>query len=381
MSTHGELEGLVVLSNLFSGLDRDFELSADADIKQDHSKIAMVRIDKIGDLVVTLPSDQLFFETKTSVTWIISQGLSTICKRAVPQRAFFELNPLSPFNSALKLYTFIRKNNFDKVIFFYGPFWVAFVLWLSGPEVVLRKSQWWSFLLFKNGLRQKRSQPQKHELEYNIDLVTYANKIWSRIKSKNETLPQNEILIKVNPSDQGGALSRDLSGLRLQPIPARQWLEQLGLQTQNYFIVHPGMRGSALNWTIDNYIKTISELKKSQPVIVTGTGNDSLWLNPIEKKFHADPNVIVLKNKLNLDELLYMLKNSYSVLAPSTGVAHLAAAVGARLVALYPERVAQSATRWRPLGRPNYVRVLTSPAEGLLTAQVDEVVKQMRNGD
>lgn len=53
-------------------------------------KAVFIRLDKIGDLIATLPADELSFlkEKDIQVSWVISKGLGFIASHAVPQRSF-----------------------------------------------------------------------------------------------------------------------------------------------------------------------------------------------------------------------------------------------------------------------------------------------------
>ena len=54
-----------------------------------NKKILIVRLDKIGDLICTLPIDQVF--TQDQVQWVISPGLLPITQTAYPKRNAVEL--------------------------------------------------------------------------------------------------------------------------------------------------------------------------------------------------------------------------------------------------------------------------------------------------
>ena len=84
--------------------------------------------------------------------------------------------------------------------------------------------------------------------------------------------------------------------------------------------------------------------------MVTGTDQDEKYLTTIKREFISSPTVTWLQSKLNLKELIQVLAFSESVLAPSTGVAHLAASVGANIIGIYSPVLVHHPTRWGPRG-------------------------------
>lgn len=294
-------------------------------------KICLIRLDKIGDLVSTLPVDQIPELKGHTVRWVIAEGLGFLAKRADPHREFFEI-PLP--NTALaqkKLRDYLREEKFDLAVFFYGPWWVSKILWQAHvPRRFGRRSQWHSYLLLNEGLRQSRSQGLRHEADYNLELLLAALK---------GAIGREEI-----------AQGRTAPVLSLRPGTFRHLFEKFELHGQDYFVVHPGMAGSALNWPTKNYVTLIDQLKIEKEVVITGTKADERWLAPLKERFGQDPRVQILQDQLSLDELLFILKNSAGVVAPSTGILHLAASVGVPCVGIYSPIASQNPRRWGPRG-------------------------------
>jgi ADP-heptose:LPS heptosyltransferase len=253
----------------------------------------------------------------------------------------------SGLKSFFSLYRGLRALAPDMSIIYFAPWWGGLACWLAGvSNRVGRYSQWWSYLFLNKGLRQKRSLSEKHELEYNLELSLYA---------LNEKAQEDD---RYKP-------------LRLNPPPLRHLLEQHSLNPFHYIVIHPGMKGSALNWSKSNYLKLAQELSQSHHIVITGTQADFEWVSPLMESLKNNPNVTFLYNNLNLKELLYVLQHSKCVVAPSTGVAHLAASVGSRVIGLYPDLVSQSPKRWKPLGP--HVTILTSNQPQLSGITVEQV--------
>lgn len=294
-------------------------------------KILCVRLDKIGDLVSTLPVDQLPEARDSQITWAVAQGLGALVEASRPTRRFFELDKSRPQEARSRLRKFLQAERPDLMVSFQAPWWVSFEAWRAG--VPLRagvRSQWHSFLFLNRGLRQRRSLAEQHEADYNRDLLLFA-------------------LGQVDRSNATPVLTLQAS-VSSSPIPPGS------------YVVHAGMAGSALNWPMKFYVSLVKSLRaKGYSVVLTGTEADRHLIAPLEEAFRADPGVENRIGRSSLPELLSLLAQAKAVIAPSTGVAHLAASLGRPVLAFFSPIRVQRARRWAPRGR----QVLT------LTPQVD----------
>lgn len=304
-------------------------------------KNLFIRMDKIGDLVLSLNADQWAPVKDESNHWWVSKGLEFIPELAQPQRActsFSKNFSVGEFSSCLR---WLKQHKPERAFVFHAPWWVGFALLLAGvPYRVGRRSQWHSFLSFNFGVRQSRSQADRHESQYNIDLMSAALKKIEPQSSLEPTLPAP--LELSSPSQQ-----RVLKDWRLEGV--------------SYVVVHPGMAGSALNWPTSCYIDLIRSLSASHKVVLTGSSMDRPYLDPIKQELKNQPNLLWLDEKLNLKELLIILNSAKAVVAPSTGVIHLAAALGTPCVGIYSPRRVERPLRWGPRGKS----VTTFVPEGL----------------
>lgn len=288
-------------------------------------KVLLIRLDKIGDLICTLPVDQVLDESLYDVTWIVQKGLGQVVDLGQKKRQYIELDKTNVTNSRALLREFLKAHHFDFAISFQCPWWVNFELLRA--RIRIRSgvmSQWHSFLFLNYGLRQKRSKAIKHELDYNLDLIY-------------ETF-------KLKPSKQ-------YIQFHIDPPEDQSTLRLYSLEPKKYIVVHPGMMGSALNWPQSRYIEKINELLAAgHRVVITGTASDEVYLTEIKKTFFQHPQVLWLQSQLNMKELIQILAYAQYVIVPSTGVAHLAASVGTSVKAIFSPLRVQHPTRWAPRG-------------------------------
>ncbi|HVK60772.1 MAG TPA: glycosyltransferase family 9 protein [Bdellovibrionales bacterium] len=280
-----------------------------------------VRLDRIGDLVLTLPVDQrLGYQT---VHWWIPQGLSFVTKSALPIRNATEIPKSIKPTRFLSLLKEVRSRKYSTAVVFHAPWWVGLLLWLAGiPVRVGVRSQWHSFLFFNRGVRQKRSRAEYSELEYNYRLVEEGLGLTS------------------------GSVPRD--SLKLKAGTAA--LEKFGLLKGGYTVIHPGMSGSALNWPTERYEEMIRKCLAIEPVVITGTASDEKFLAPLRERLSNEVGLHWLDRKLSGTELLEILGNASGIVAPSTGVLHLAASTGRPTIGIYSPVRVQKAKRWGPQG-------------------------------
>ncbi|MFZ3230782.1 MAG: glycosyltransferase family 9 protein [Pseudobdellovibrio sp.] len=288
-------------------------------------KILLIRLDKIGDLICTLPVDQILDESKYDITWVVQKGLGQVVNLGQKKRTYLELDKSNPKESAKIFNVFLKNLNPDIAISFQGPWWINFELFKA--QIKIRSgvySQWHSFLFLNEGLRQRRSLSEKHEFEYNKELLL---KTLHQIDD-----PRMQIFEIEKPTDFSV-------------------LAKFNLSAKNYIVVHPGMMGSALNWSQSKYIKYIhQQLNKNEIICITGTTADDAYLTEIKSEFQNHPQVRWLQSLLTLKELVLLLAEAKKVIVPSTGVAHIAASVGAEVHGIYSPIRVHHPRRWAPRG-------------------------------
>jgi len=288
-------------------------------------KAVFIRLDKIGDLICTMPVDEIESLKDWEITWIIAKGLSFVPEHSVPKRTYLELDKSKPAEARQILKKFLHDQKPDVAVSFQAPWWVNFSLWQARIKTRIGVlSKWDSFFFLNKGLRQKRSLSIKHEAEYNLDLV--------------RQIDPEKVLQAIAPV------------LKLQADTRDDVLNREGLEAQKYSVVHPGMAGSALNWPTEYYIELIAKLSLRRKVVLTGTLADEPWLKEIKNHYTGNSQIICLQNKLTASQLLSILQHAHSVFAPSTGVLHLAASLGTPVYGFYSPIRVQTTTRWGARG-------------------------------
>jgi heptosyltransferase I len=182
----------------------------------------LVRLDRIGDLVLSLPVDESLSRLGFEPEWWIPTGLRFVTENARPKRSAIEVPKDFTFKKIFELLELLRQKNYAGAIVFHAPWWIGALLFFARiPIRIGVKSQWHSFLFFNRGIRQKRSRAEFSELEYNFALLENG--------------------LGFHHQEVGR------QALKLWTVENYD-LAKWKLQNQKYFVVHPGMSGSALNW-------------------------------------------------------------------------------------------------------------------------------------
>lgn len=280
----------------------------------------MIRMDRIGDLILTLPVDQAL-APGSRVKWWIPKSLGFIAQAAVPKRDAREVSRKINLREFFRLLDEVRRERFDAAVVFHAPWWVSMLLWLARvPERAGVKSQWHSFLFLNRGVRQKRSQAEHSELEYAFRLMEEA--FATRFERHTLSLQSNDADV----------------------------LAANGLVPRHYSVVHPGMGGSALNWPTERYAELIRKLSERESVVITGTASDNAYLAPLREAVPSNQQVRWLDGKLSGPQLIAVLAGARSITAPSTGVLHLAASTGRPTLGIFSPVRVQQPRRWGPQG-------------------------------
>jgi heptosyltransferase I len=285
------------------------------------STALLIRLDKIGDLVLTLPADEQSALKNYKCYWVVAKGMGFIAENAHPHREYSELSNQFSWQNLLKFVKIVKDLSPEVSVSFQAPWWINMVLFfMRVPQRVGVLSKIHSYLFFNRGVRQNRSQSVAHELEYNQQLVHEGLK---------DSSPIVYSTLQLTPPDE----------VTTPSLPV------------NYIVVHPGMAGSAKNWPLEKYAELIQTVLPLSPVVITGTAADRPYTQPLEKFLGDASSVFWLNEKLNIQQLLVVLAKAKHVVAPSTGVLHLAASLGTSVTGIYSPVRVQKATRWGPKGQ------------------------------
>jgi len=185
-------------------------------------------------------------------------------------------------------------------------------------------------ILFNMHWFGRRRKNEKHEIEYSLEML-------SLLTGKISGKPEN--YLPPPPADQAEALAL---------------LKERGIREDKPLVaIHPASRMdsddrySTLPWPIESFVSLARLLRqKDHQVIITGAGKDS----ELASRIAAVDGVEDMTGHTTLGQLAWILKKCDSMIGNSTGTLHLAAAVGTKVIGLYPPADNSSPVRWGPFG-------------------------------
>ena len=122
------------------------------------SKVCFARVDRIGDLVLTIPCETLWKKHRPldEIHWLIEESLVFVAENADPRlpsshvvtvrnsKRFFEKIKL-----LFKLTKILKLKEYDEVVEIHVPWWVAAAFYFAGVKKRHGvASQWFSWLFF-----------------------------------------------------------------------------------------------------------------------------------------------------------------------------------------------------------------------------------------
>ncbi len=297
--------------------------------------ILIVRSDRIGDVVLSLPMAEIIKKhyPNCKVTYLVRSYTESLVK----DHPFIDkVLVLKEKNQRIKFFSNIRQitaNKFDYSIIVYPTILISLIIFFSGIKQRIGTGyRWYSFLFnMKNFTHRKFAE--KHEIEFNIDLL------------KKLGIDEN--------------ISKDNVTFNLQiNAESKRFVDKVLFESgvdrsKKLIIVHPGSGGSAEDLPVLKY-KELLNMFNSEPnvqIILTGS---KFEFNLCEE-LKVNNSIKNFAGKFNLSELIALIGYCDVFISNSTGPLHIAAALGKYVIGFYPKILACSAKRWGPYSNNSLV--------------------------
>ena len=294
--------------------------------------LLIVRTDRIGDVVLTLPLAEILkkYFPACKITFLIREYTRSI----VEGNPFIDEVLILQENEGRPL---IRENikkisvqNFDSCIIVYPTFSLAFIIYLTKIKNIVGTGYRWYSFFFNHKVFQHRKYAEMHELEFNIKLLEVFG-----IKEKIDKNDVNFNLIVKENQKVNEFVKRAIKG------------------DKKLVIIHPGSGGSAVDLPVEKFKELVLMLNERNDIeiIITGTERETKLceLLIISGRIHN------LAGKFNLGELISLINKVDIFISNSTGPLHIAAALGKNTIGFYPNLLQCSAKRWGPYSNKSVV--------------------------
>lgn len=291
-------------------------VTAVQDSSQTPRRVLLVRPDKIGDLVLSLP-----------VAAVLKERFAGVHVDVLASSYNAPLLRFSPHVDGIRLFTDatgsprphrdlvadLAAGHYDAAIFLkpgWPSAWAVFRAHIPRRIGTCRRS---CSVLFNAWLDNKRKYSGLHEIDLNLQLL--------------KPLGVDAIAEGRSPV------------LRVDRSSAAATCRALGLP-DGFVVVHSGSGGSAANWPRATYGLLAERLLPHLPVVFTGKDRPPI----------SQGQVLDLTNRTSFDQLVEVLASARAVVSGSTGPLHIAAALGTPAVGLYPNHPYLGPHRWAPRG-------------------------------
>lgn len=300
--------------------------------------VLVMRTDRIGDVLLTTPLAEAIKRNRPGwrVTFLVRRGLAelVLCHPAV-DGVIAVAEGDRPWDEPLRILGRFRRERVDVAIAVSPTLRNALAAWVARvPVRIGTRYRAWSFL-FNRRVAHHRRPSEKHEVEYNLDLLEPLG-----IRPGGEA--PRIVVPEWAASPVRGTLDRET------PAGAGRLVA-----------VHPGSGGSSVDWPPGRFAALVDLLSSrgGATVLLTGSTEEKARVDDVAARVEGTPPVR-LDGRLSLVGLAALYRECGLLVANSTGPLHLAMAVGTPVVGLYCRLPTRHPTRWGPYG-PTPHAVLT----------------------
>lgn len=330
--------------------------------------ILIVRTDRIGDVVLTLPLCSIIKKhyPNSKISFLLREYTKALAQNnpCIDNIITLKENKGKPliFENIKQL-----KNKYDTCIVAHPTFRIALILFFSGIKIRIGTGYRWYSFLFNKKLYEHRKDAKFHELEYNVHLLK-----------------------KIGIDEK---INRDNVTFNLYPAKESQEKIKIFLANKNVnikksiIIIHPGSGGSSVDLPINKMKELVKKISDELDVEILITGN-------INEKELCQSLVVNEKTKnisgeLELSELIALIDQCKLLIANSTGPIHIASALGKFVIGFYPNITECSEERWGPYTNRKIIfkpkinchesNKMSEKINCMNTIDINEVFKSVKN--
>ena len=316
-------------------------------------KILIVRTDRIGDVVLSLPMAELVKKKYPGckVAYLIRNYTSPL----LDGNPFIDELVIAEENNGeirfLKNLKKIKSRNIDTCVVVNPTFKISLMMFLSGIINRIGTGYRWYSFLFNQKVFEHRKYADKHELEYNVNLL-------GKIGIDNKgLLKEIDFHLKVD----------EKKSEKINSILSKKGFSS----TNKIVIVHPGSGGSSVDLPKERLIeltRLISKMK-NVTIVITGNKNES----ELSKEFEVGETVVNLAGQLDLSLLKTLINRADIFISNSTGPMHIAAALGVHVICFFPKILSCSQKRWGPYTKNRTIYIPTIDCSNCTREQCEKL--------
>lgn len=308
----------------------------------DFKNILIVRTDRIGDVVLTVPAirairknfpDARLTVLLSPLTFDLLKGLDFIDEILVDDRR----GPHKGLWGFLRLIRMLRQKKFDLAVIYHTKKRTNLAcFWANIPYRLGYKNNKYGVLL-NHPVEDIRHKGHKHEAQYCLDLLN------------NIGIQSNELFLEIRKDQNTDNWIID-------------FLRSKGIETSEELVVlHPAASDPTKQWPKENFAELVNEMhrkKNSIRYIIIGTKENRHLARDIQNK--SDVEILDTTGMFLISQLVSLLARAKLLISNDSGPVHIAAALGTPVVSIFTRnQPGINPQRWQPLGEKN--RVVSVP--------------------
>lgn len=289
--------------------------------------ILVVRNDRFGEFLLNVPALRALRETfiHAKITAVVSAYVRELAENIpfIDEVVVWGQNS-HKLSEKIKFINLLRKKKIDLAIMLNPSKEFNIFTYLASIPIRVGYDRKWGFLL-THKIKDKKYLADKHELDYNLELVALAGA---------QTLNKNLYLEIENCN-----------------------LSKFNLNFDDCLIaIHPWTSDSVKQWPVENFYalakKIIKDLKRK--VLIIGSSENYYISKAVFSNLGVD--LIDLTGKTSLMELAAILKKCKLLVSADSGPVHLSCSVGTAAIVLFRNDMpGKTAKRWGPRGEGHVV--------------------------
>lgn len=312
-----------------------------------------IRTDRFGEFILNLPAVKAVKQKFPSahICMLVNPTVKEIVEGnpSVDEIIVYNPDKTRGLLKNLKLTGGLKKRKFDLAVILNPQKKFHIITFLAGIPVRLGYNRKFGFLL-THKIEDKKSLGQKHEIEYNLDLVR-AIGIGTEDKSLFINIPEADVRF------------------------ADSLLTEHGIQKLDLLVaLHPWTSDPVKQWPLENFSqigqKILRELQ-CRVVIIGG----KLEAEQSKKFCEGSKDFINLTGRMSLRQSGALLKRCNLLVSNDSGPVHLASAVGTPVIAIFRNDLpGKNSVRWGPRSSGSIV----IEKSRLSDITVDEVLEKIK---
>jgi heptosyltransferase-3 len=290
----------------------------------DANSVLVVRNDRLGDWVLTLPLIDAIKAAAPGVRLgaMAAAAAAPLLRRcAAVETVIVSKRGLRGFGETTAA---VRRGAFDAAVVVHPDMADTLAVWCAGVKLRVGNGYRAYSPLYNRRVYFHRSPSTRHEIEYNLK---YLEALGLPVPAE---IPAPKL--EATAADQA---------------EAERLLASRGVVPEGYVVVHPGSGGSSLNWSPQRYRVLAAELAKTSggAVVVTGSRAEAELGRYVAGEGAGRVSVA---GETDLGGLLGIIAGARLLVSGNTGPMHLAAALGTPTLSLFSPLRSGSPARWGP---------------------------------